>query len=431
MLSVLLHRVILGNIITCSFYDFFPDISDYYDNQSVNYRFICLKGNYYIYCCFFFGLSSSSNGGAIFSDNSNSDLVYFVVEECIFTNCTVSSYGGAIYYSNYYGGNFAMSKICASYCYSSYTSSFSYLRTLKKGLCISNSISVSYSNHNGKSEHAIYFERGNQTHKLLNISHNTNDKYAAITSYNPNSLMMSHCNVQDNNATSYGIIYLYYSNQGDYLNYSNFIGNTQKIDNYGLIHNYNGYLSIINCIIMNNMVNGNCYTFYSSGNTIDVIDCYLQSDFRAYHASINNNRGPTLSTYNVFAYYHVSCLFVPSELPTSYVVQMTPSISPMNLPTFVPTISKAPTSTFSATNTLCLTRTFFPTNTFLPTCTSLPTQSQVATIIPYRTVFGMRFRNLVYGFCFVIIISIVSYTYCYMCQCRDRDIKTVTIPLVI
>lgn len=270
------------------------------------------------------------------------------ITECIFSNCSCSYQGGAIYFLSL---NATMRKVCAFRCSSNAYYHFGYLgSTQAKEFSL---LSISYCSYSAVQSYSLSLNDGTHTSNIYqNSSNNKAMQQSAIIFFHGTSFSSSYGSYVNNTVSVQVCIEFCYVVGS--MTYSNIIGNNSPA--YGVINSNGSGITVSYCIMQNNTNALFCVVF--GGMTI-ANSMISHSD--TWHASTN------VATSNLTTNIMVPTYDIPF-FNSHYCLTLFDSIAtPVSTPekTLVPTPNATPVST--------------PEETLVPT----PCESPVAT--PYRS----------------------------------------------
>ena len=247
-------------------------------------------------------------GSASIDFRHRTSIELFILE-CMFFNCTSTDNGGAINYDCDRNGTIALSKICASYCYTSGKPSwcqFAYISISSDKNAYVDMLSYSKCSpyHQSYTIYScFYIYLGNQNISYTNSSYNHANYYSSIFIQLPTILNLRfssfcHNNVQHSNN-------LYFDSSSSvtlhYIEYCNILNNNSPNTGGGVIFS-NGGFSFNDCIFMFN----SHYLFYHSSTN----KCYVNRGYIFHHSSSFLKYGTT--TYIIFNSVTESNVYTPT-----------------------------------------------------------------------------------------------------------------------
>ena len=291
------------------------DISYYPINENGYYN----ENNLNLFYCVFFRITSYNNYGSVIFINGIETKLN--LNNCMFFSCsTSSSYGGCIYYgSSYTNSGIFLKMICCFECKSSTQGHFAYIDSNKDHFLYYSSISKS-PNDIGIGYSMIKYY-GNQTSISCNFSKNIGNQATGLYSGNPSNFLCLYLTIFDNYC-SHGLP-IYFSNgkNQNLMNFCNIIQNFAQ--NYGVVYlDGGGIYYISNCIFSNNLnllfyihegsinlknnlisqTNSNYGTFINLGNntfTNNNFEGYLLNHFNTYFCKAIYPINLPYFTYNI------------------------------------------------------------------------------------------------------------------------------------
>jgi predicted outer membrane repeat protein len=294
----------------------------------------------YVSNCLFSSCTSSNHGGAIYCTS----VSYLLIESSSFFSCTTSSiYGGAIFFQNSGNGQCVLHEVCGYKCYSTYTSKpqHQFLYTAVNNAASSKNY-VNYSSIvrcvNGRSDsyHTLGLTCGKICCPSINISMNKCQYNSVISCWpfqysNSVTCLLTYSSFTDNKANGHTCFWLDRGNANFEIKSCNILRNKQVSSSNGIIYT-SGNLKIENsCILENTATN----IFYqSSSNTITLSYCTVDSTSNNGYLTIQN----TVTKSFILALNHMSTQNCHSEYDS--VGALTPIIE-------TPSPSKKPKHLFS------------------------------------------------------------------------------------
>jgi hypothetical protein len=272
--------------------------SDYFSGSATEYsqrtsRLTSFSGNAYIKNCFFNGLSATGDGGSILYSSSSLNLL-MLIESCSFINSKSTQLGGALHFLS--SGQYVMAKTCGHGCIS--TSS----NCLFDRVLVTDNINSKNEIHDSAICCSIQPSRAFETQhnygkiviKHTNFSSNSCQYYASIYSWptsngNYVASSISYTTVA-NNIVSDGKCIILGSSYSYEIDSCNFISNTDRSSNRGLIH-VSGSLNMQGSCIVNN--SGTYIIYNGGGKSITVTNCTIDSTSKNYGNVVINSTPAT------------------------------------------------------------------------------------------------------------------------------------------
>jgi hypothetical protein len=270
----------------------------------------------YVLNCLFRSCTLSNYGGAIFFTS----VSYFLVESSSFFSCTTSNnHGGAIFFQNSGSGQCVLHEVCGYECYPTYAGytyyQFAYVEVNDAA---SSKNYVNYSSIvrcvNGRSD--SYYALGLCFGKIccpsVNISMNKCQYYSGILCWplkdsNSITCSLTYSSITDNIAPGYNFIWLNTGGAKYEIKSCNILRNSQVSSSYGIIYT-SGNLKIEDSCILENTAT---YIFHqgSSSYTITLSNCTVDSTSK-YGNVVTQN---TVSKSFIHALNHMSTQNCHSE----------------------------------------------------------------------------------------------------------------------
>jgi predicted outer membrane repeat protein len=256
--------------------DYFPGTSPTtpLNPKKYNERQTVSNANVYVSNCLFSECTSTSNGGALYC----SSVTYLLVETTSFFSCKTSSECGAICYSNSGNSECVLNKVCGNDCCTTGNSYFLFASITVK----SSSSSKNYVNYsslvrcvgeNPSLGITIYLYYGKVCCPSVNISMNKCLERPGFSCHptaesNSITLSLSYSTFADNNATKYTCLYSNNENAKNEMKCCNILRNTQvELASNGVICLRGNTLIEDSCILNNK---ADCI-FYTSSSSITTL----------------------------------------------------------------------------------------------------------------------------------------------------------------
>jgi hypothetical protein len=274
--------------------------------------------NAYVLNCLFIDCTSSSYGGAF----SCTSVTCLLVESSSFFSCKASNrYGGAIYFSNS-DGQCVLHEVCCYDCFSTYTSSsswgqFAYI-SVKSDASSKNYVNYSSmsrcvnENSNTVKYNPLCLFNGKIFCPSINISNNRCQGYSAIYCHpfrdsNSVSSSLSYSSFIDNSAFESVCIYFEVSGTEYEIKSCNILRNTQVSSSNGIVRTYGNTMIENSCILENS---ANCIFYQVNTNYRTTLsNCTVDSTSNNGYLTIRN----TVSKSFILALNHMSTQNCHSE----------------------------------------------------------------------------------------------------------------------
>ena len=280
-----------------SCYSYFSSTPNIFNNSNI--RYLPENGLFCLINSIFLKLIGSSKGSAIFCSLTN--LIEIAILYCSFELNKANDYGGSIYLDTT-NGKILFNSLCGFNC-SSLNDQFFYIRTTNLYEISCNLTSVVNCNYLISLGYQITtFYGGNQKINLMNYSKNNLYNWAALQFAPTIQLLMKFCNFQK--TYGYEWVGIWFRTGNNYINFCNFIENTQYINTFGLIYSGkqnevgNPLTELKNSVFINNTNN----LFQIQYGNIIVDSCYLPNTFLSSSITIINQ----LNLTNPFNFNYLS-----------------------------------------------------------------------------------------------------------------------------
>jgi len=274
---MLLFRLLTG---FCDFYG-----SNFGNSACITSRAINPSpGSYYVLDCSYSIMRIIGSGSVFYFSSSNP--VKMLVESSSFYNCSSTDHGGAIHFNCMQNGGFVSHKVCATICYTNNPTEIARGQfiwtnindTMINGVLLS-SICLCSEAVRLQQWYSIALYKGNFRFKTTNSSKNTVHHIGIFGTSLCSSLSCGYNNFEQIFSPSGAHIMNAVTSLDNFIEFSNFINNTNQNSNRGIVDAFEyGIVNINDCVftkntgllfsasIKFNLVAKNCYIFHENGD---------------------------------------------------------------------------------------------------------------------------------------------------------------------
>jgi len=254
------------------------------------------------------------SGGVIFAEVNGYSLN---ISESIFSNCSCSDYGGAIYFRS--SLNMCIYKVCAYRCHSN--NQFNFCTLSSAGSKTTSLLSVSFCSYSDQSTYSTAIGKGTLSNIYFNSSNNQAYQQTGLILVDINTFSSSYGSFFNNTAKLQVCVEFCYG--GGTMTYTNIVGNASP--GHGVINTNGCGVTVSKCIFQNNTGTLFCAVYLS----MTISNCTIFHTGN-YHTSlpiieVNLSKNVITRTYDIqfFDSYYCGVFFEdtrtlkPSPLPAT------------------------------------------------------------------------------------------------------------------